>query len=214
MKRLVLFLTLGKLFVILQVNVIAQNQPSDSVVTCFLHISENFAEYYEVEGFVMNYTDPATNEKWHSPVIKPLQYDSSGYLVKVDLPARFYPPSKKLWCNAIGVDPRSPYDTVTFSYGGIVLDNIKLILKSDPMGADVFLIPNRVWTQKIKDSDWKKDISVLNEFRVNSNSTNTTAIIDQTVYVVIFKLEDRFEERIHYTRPEKVEKEQVISIKF
>lgn len=214
MNRLVLFQILCIVLIYDPLKLVAQNQPPDSVVTCFLHISENFAEYYQVEGFVMNYTDKETKEKWHSPVIKPLQYDSSGYLVKVDLPARFYPPSKKLWCTAIGVDPRSPSDTVTFSYGGIVLDNIKLILNSDPMGADVFLIPNRVWTQKIKDSDWKSDISRLNEFRVNSNSTNTTAIIDQTVYVVIFKLEDRFEERIHYTRPEKVEKEQVISIKF
>jgi hypothetical protein len=214
MNRLVLFLTLYIVLIYDPVKLIAQNQQSDSVVTCFLHISENFSEYYEVEGFMMNYTDPETKEKWHSPVIKPLQNDSSGYLLKFDFPARYYPPLKMLRCTAFGVDPRLPSDTVTFSYGGIVLDNIKLILNSDPMGADVFLIPNRVWTQKYKDSDWKKDISKLNEFRVNSNSTNTTAIIDQTVYVVIFKLEDRFEERIHYTRPEKVEKEQVISIKF
>ncbi len=105
-------------------------------------------------------------------------------------------------------------DTVGFSYGGVRLSSIRLTILSDPSGAEVYLIPNRVWQSKIEKLNWQKDPSLLGDFRVSTSLTETYTYIDQTVFKVVFRLGDQFQTLTHNPRPPAVEPEQQISVQF
>jgi hypothetical protein len=116
-----------------------------------------------------------------------------------------------MWCTATRI---VGHDTIKKNYGGVKMSNIKLLLKSNPEGAETYLIPNRIWLREFKNVSLDKDDSKLQKFRVNTSSTNTYALVDETVFVVMFKMNDKFKKVIHNTKPYNVEQQQTVWIKF
>jgi hypothetical protein len=115
---------------------------------------------------------------------------------------------------AIDTRKASEPDTVKFAYGGVELSTIRLNISSTPPGAEVYLVPNRIWQSTLEKLDWQEDLSLLGDFRVSTSLTETYTYIDQTVFKVIFKLGDQFQTVTHFTRAPAIEKEQHISVKF
>lgn len=199
---------------------IAQNdEHSDSTVSTYLHIKGDWAETGEWQdsliGFVLNNIDTSGKSNWKSKEITEFEKVGNGYFVKADIPVYVRNNSSQVWCTSISLkSDNNRLDTIKSKYGGVKLSQIKLILNSTPEGAESFLIPNRVWMSKFANTSWEKDDSVLQEFRVNTSSTNTYAYVDQTVFVVVFKLNDTYKKVIHYTKPASVQQEQPVWIKF
>ncbi|MEJ0080343.1 MAG: hypothetical protein WDM78_05145 [Puia sp.] len=114
-------------------------------------------------------------------------------------------------------DPNSveqPGIDKTIHYGGVEINNIvTLNINSDPAGAEVYIIPNSEWPD-IEKTDWKHNISKYWLYRPDISKTFTKISIDQTVYVIIFKLGDRYDIKIHYTKPKAVENPQSVSTEF
>lgn len=184
-------------------------------VSCYVRIKNKSLTDYKILNFFLQYTDSTTGEVWKSKILKPIELDSSGYLVKVDVPKKFIDLPTMLSCTAAAVDKKKyGRKTALIEYGGVSISNIKLVLNSDPLGADAYLIPNRIWQSKIKNKKWEKNNSLIADYLVNTSTTNTFAHIDETVYIVIFKYKDRFLTRIHFTKPYSVEKEQFVNVKF
>jgi hypothetical protein len=184
-------------------------------VSCYLRIKNQSLGDYKILNFVLQYTDSLTGKVWKSKSLKPLELDSSGYLVKVDVPKEFTALPTMFSCTAAAIDKKKyGRKTALIEYGGVTISNIKLVLNSDPLGADAYLIPNRIWQSKIKNKKWEKNNSLIADYLVNTSTTNTFAHIDETVYVVVFKYKDRYLTRIHFTKPYSVEKEQFINVKF
>jgi hypothetical protein len=90
---------------------------------------------------------------------------------------------------------------------------VTLNINSDPAGAEVYIIPNSEWPD-IEKTDWKHNISKYWLYRPDISKTSTKISIDQTVYVIIFKLGDRYDIKIHYTKPKAVENPQSVSTEF
>lgn len=193
----------------------AKAQVDTSEVSCFIRIKHQNLKAYRISNFVLRYSDSATGATWTSKKLKPLEQDSNGYLVKVDVPKRYSSSPIMFQCTAeASYGNRYGKKTAIVEYGGVTLSNIKLILKSSPLGADAYLIPNRIWQTKIRKKKWQKDLSLISDYLVNTSRTDTFAHIDETVYVVIFKYEDKYVQRIHFTKPYSVEKEQYVNVRF
>src|SRR5436190_818941 len=94
----------------------AQNIPDDSIISCYLHVSEAFEPDYKIVNFTLNSVDSLSKEIWRSKKITPLLKDSIGYLIKVDFPKSLFPPSNMIHCTALAVDPSQPADTMKLSY--------------------------------------------------------------------------------------------------
>ena len=186
-----------------------------SEVSCFLRIKNVAPGDYKILSFVLRYTDSLTGEVWKSEKLEPLELDSNGYLVKVNVPKKFTSLPTMLRCTA-SASYKKGYGrkTALLEYGGVTISNIKLILKTNPLGADAYLIPNRIWQSRIKNKKWQKDDSLISDYLVNTSPTDTFAHIDETVYVVIFKYQNRYITRIHFTKPYTVEKEQYVNVRF
>lgn len=194
----------------------AQKAPETGLVSYYLHIQPKQYSDSDILGFEL-YLRPKRNQAaWTSPLLTPLQQDSLGYLVKVDIPPELVTQIKMLRCTAFSLRSREGMatDTVGFSDGGVRLSSIRLTILSDPSGAEVYLIPNRIWQSKIEKLNWQKDPSLLGDFRVSTSLTETYTYIDQTVFKVVFRLGDQFQTLTHNPRSPAVEPEQQISVQF
>jgi hypothetical protein len=193
---------------------------SDSTVSTYLHVknkdwlaSDKLND--PVIGFILNNIDTLEKSNWKSTKITEFEKVKDGYFLKADIPAYVTRNSSNVWCTAITLrSSGNKTDTIRTKYGGVRLSKIKLILNSTPEGAESFLIPNRIWLEKFANTSWDKNDSELEKFRVNTSSTNTYAYVDQTVFVVVFKLNDKYKKVIHYTKPANVQEEQPVWIKF
>jgi hypothetical protein len=128
----------------------------------------------KIVAFVLTNIDTVGNASWTSGRITSIEKVDSGYFVKVNIPNAIIKNSRSLWCRGfLEKTNGNSTDTSSIEYGGVRLSRIKLILQSTPEGAESFLIPNRIWTTKIENTNWEKDNSLLEKFRVNTSSTNT-----------------------------------------
>jgi hypothetical protein len=196
----------------------AQEKSKDSLVSCFLHVNINpntgFRDYGNIKFFKLHYNN--ADVKWESDEMIPLDKDSLGYLVNANIPRDIYESNKMIDCAAfvsayenIGGDTIKRYD-----YVGVKLSNITLQLNSNPAGAEIYMFPNRYWTSAIEKTNWQKNISDYWKFKVGTSTTNTFVKIDQTVYVIVFKLGDQFKQTILFTKPESVQNQETISVNF
>jgi len=190
---------------------------SDSSVTTYLHTE---IDWWYVEpqdsliGFRFRNINRFGKQNWKSKLI--LEFDTIAlyeYYVKANIPLFALNNSKKMWCTAVYLrHSRNGLDTISREYGGVEISKIKLILKSNPQGAETYLIPNRIWMDKFDGVSFEKDDSPIQKFRVNTSSTNTYAYVDETVFVVLFKINNKYKKLIHQTKPFKVEAEQTVWI--
>src|SRR5665647_478941 len=190
----------------------------DSTVSTYLHIKGEWLPadrlHDSIIAFVLNNIDTLGKSNWKSREITEFEKDKNGYFIKANIPVYVSGNSSKMWCTSVSVKSiNGRPDTIRTKYGGVTLSKIKLILNSTPEGAESYLIPNRVWMEKFANTSWDKDESKLEKFRVNTSSTNTYAYVDQTVFVVIFKLNDKYKKLIHFTKPASIQQEQPVWIK-
>lgn len=158
---------------------------------------------------------------WYSDTLQALFRDDKGYLVKVSLPENLIRHTDMLGCTLLLYektdDPNNgqiPRLDRSIRYGGVdINNNVTLKIDSDPAGAEVYIIPNSEWPE-IEKTDWKHNISKYWLYRPDISKTSTRISIDQTVYVIIFKLGDRYDIKIHYTKPKAVEDPQSVSTEF
>ncbi len=203
-------------------------QKKDSIENYF-HIKmtdTQYGGYYrnaDLLYFVLQNVDTAGNKTWRSGQIVDFEKDGSDYFVKISIPAEVQTNSKQLWCTAFlkrrswgdrqwGNNSDVSSDTFSVRYGGTTLSKIKLLLKTNPEGAETFLIPNRIWQMKIQFQKWQSNAEILEKYRVDNSSTNTYVYIDETVYKIIFKKNNAYKSVTHYTKSETIEKEQTVSI--
>jgi hypothetical protein len=223
MKRI--YLVLAGILWIISNPALAQDTDSHNMTT-YLHVGKNVKKTMysqdpdEIElnriKFQLNY-----KKEWHSDTLPALFRDEKGYLVKVSLPENLSQHTDMLSCTLIlykkNDDPGSGQPAEidrTIRYGGIEINNIvTLKIDSDPVGAEVYIIPNSEWPD-IEKTDWKHNISKYWLYRPDVSKTSTKISIDQTVYVIIFKLGDRYDIKIHYTKPKAVENPQSVSTEF
>jgi hypothetical protein len=192
---------------------------TDSTVSTYLHIKGELIKSDKSKdslvGFLLNNIDISGKSNWKSGEITEFEKERDGYFIKADIPAYVSKNSSQTWCTAIFLrSSGNKTDTIRTKYGGVKLSKIKLILNSTPEGAESYLVPNRIWMEKFANTSWDKDDSELQKFRVNTSSTNTYAYVDQTVFVVIFKLNDKYKKVIHFTKPASVQEEQPVWVKF
>jgi hypothetical protein len=188
----------------------------NSQVSNYIHIPaiEN-KKWKKITGFILKNISSSGDTDWVSGKTDFAEKDSSGYFVKVNVPLTVLNNSKEVWCTAfVQRETQNGIDTIPVQYGGVQFSKIKLYLKSTPQGAETFLIPNRIWMQRIENTNWEKDNSKIEDFRVNTSSTNTFAYVDETVFVVLYKKNNRFKKIIHYTKPMNVEQEQTAWVEF
>ncbi len=203
----------------------AQDTASHNITT-YLHVGKNVKKSMysqnpdEIElsriKFQLNY-----KKEWFSDTLPALFRDEKGYLVKVSLPENMSQHTDMLSCTLLlyekSDDPNSvdpPAIDRTIRYGGVEINNIvTLNINSDPAGAEVYIIPNSEWPD-IEKTDWKHNISKYWLYRPDISKTSTKISIDQTVYVIVFKLGDRYDIKIHYTKPKAVENPQSVSTEF
>ncbi|MDN3547147.1 hypothetical protein [Mucilaginibacter aquaedulcis] len=178
---------------------------NDSTLLSFVHISYR-PKWAKPQSFRLSFSN---NEiQWQSNELKPITLDSLGFLVKVNVPIKLYHLNPMYSCTAT-INP-----TKKISYGGVNIHGIQLELRSNPQKAEVYLIPRRIWLNQIQNSNWQKNNALIETFLVDSDKTDTTVNIDETVYTVIFKLNDKFLVRTHYTKPQQVEPRQKVSVDF
>ena len=192
---------------------------ADGTVSTYMHLKGDWlavdGKHNTIIGFILNNIDTLGNKNWRSKEITEYEKERDGYFIKADIPAYVSDNSSQIWCTAITLrSSGDKTDTIRTNYGGVRLSRIKLLLNSTPEGAESYLVPNRIWIDKFANTSWDKDDSELEKFRVNTSSTNTYAYVDQTVFVVIFKLNDKYKKVIHFTKPASVEEEQHVWIKF
>ena len=195
------------------------NNNADTTVSTYLHVKGNWAGINvsrdSLIGFILKNVDSSGKSNWQSGKITDFEKDSGGFFIKANIPSYVPANSDQIWCTAIFLKPVTEgFDTVKIKYGGTKLSRIKLILKSSPEGAEAYLVPNRIWMEKFENTSWEQNDSKIQKFRVNTSSTDTYAFVDETVFVVLFKMKDEYKLTIHYTKPAGVEQEQTVWIKF
>lgn len=185
---------------------------ADSLVTNYVHIFDHYSAISaNVIGFSFKNRDTLDHFNWQSPKVSTFEKaDRWEYYVKLTIPESILSNSKGLWCTAYVLNGK---DTVEQEYGGTSLSTIKLILKSDPQGAESFLIPNRIWNDKFENTNWQQT-GVLDKYQVSTSNTNTHVFVDETVYVVVFKKGNKYKKIIHRTKPAQVENIQTVSLTF
>ena len=177
----------------------------DSTLLSFVHISYR-PKWATPQSFRLSYSN--NDIKWVSDELSPITLDSLGFLVKVRVPLKLYNLNPMYTCTAT-INP-----TKTISYGGVNIHGIQLELKSNPQKAEVYLIPRRIWLNQIQNSNWQKNNTLIETFLVDSDKTDTIVNIDETVYTVIFKLNDKYLIRTHYTKAKEIEPQQKVSVDF
>jgi hypothetical protein len=214
MKQLLLLFT----FIVIAAgrNEAAGQADTPKYCTNFLHIKNTFLQSYSndhpIRAFVLESHDSQGNITWVSKRIVPLGLDEDGYLVKVNLPDSIMKTAKALWCNAYVYDENAGSEQVV-KYGGVKCNSIKLLINSAPSGAESYLISNRVWMERFRDIEWQ-NADLLSPFKVDEGLTNTHVFVDETVYVIVFKLNNSYKQVIHRTRPFAVDSVQTVFSPF
>lgn len=208
-------LKLSIFFVFLSLSVFCQTD-AGATVTTFVYIENPYknqesGKEYEIKSFQLTNVDTLGKKNYKFPTISSFDKDDNGYFVKLEVPEKVLNNSSNIWCRA-KVKGGSYNGTMTVKYGGVRFSKIKLVIKSSPEGAETFIIPNRIWEQKL--STVNLNDTVLQNYRVNTSTTNTYAYIDETVYVIICKKGDQFKRITHFTKPATIEKVQIVSINF
>jgi hypothetical protein len=214
---------LGACLLIASHSVLAQDSVDNNLST-YMHVGKNVKKSMYSQDpdqielsrirFQLNY-----KKEWHSDTVQALFRDENGYLVKVRLPDYIRQRTDMLSCTLLLYEKSDDPDQIprldrTVRYGGVDINNIvTLKIDSDPAGAEVYIIPNSEWPD-IEKTDWKHNISKYWLYRPDVSKTSTKISIDQTVYVIIFKLGDRYDIKIHYTKPKAVENPQAVSTEF
>ncbi|WP_295719894.1 hypothetical protein [Mucilaginibacter sp.] len=182
---------------------------TDSVITAFLHVNptSKIKGAGTLQGFALTYNTPEIN--WYHDLARVIDKDSVGFLIKVRIPRKIYDQHKMLTCWAVWWGR----EMQVVKYGGINM-RIKLMLQSQPQRASVYLVPHRIWKSKFENTPWKEHIESLSDYMVDSDQTNTSVTIDETVYTVVFKLGNKFLIRTHYTRPMDTEPTQKVTADF
>lgn len=192
-------------------------------VTCYVHVIPNWfgrqqKGWEKVLSFVLKNTDTLGQINWQSGKITAFIKDDNEYFLKLNTPPSIPQNSSGLWCTAImqtlSKNKKKLYDTLELNCGGAHLGKIKLNLKSTPEDAAVFLIPSGIWAEKFEKSNWEKDSTIIEKFRVNTSTTDTYAYIDETEFVVLYKKNSRYKKTVCYTRPAIVAKEQTLWLKL
>ncbi|MFD2164603.1 hypothetical protein ACFSJU_19510 [Paradesertivirga mongoliensis] len=217
----------------------------NGLVTNFLYISNSYVDKPDkmVQGFILESLDSLGRTIWKSGIIAPLDADSGGYFVKAEIPlhiTRFHANincsliyqnvgkevSKSSrtgggglfgWGNAgrksnakIIIKP----DTMSMRYG-TTAGNIELELKSNPRGAETFLVPYRTWLSKIERPGGIIDYdTVERNWRVNGGLTDLPVYVDERVFMVVFKLNGRYKTLLHRTLPRAVSAKQPVFVNF
>jgi hypothetical protein len=182
---------------------------TDSVITAFLHVNptSKIKGAGKLEGFALTYNTPEIN--WYHDLARVIDKDSIGFLIKVRIPRKIYDQHKMLTCWAVWWGQ----EMQVVKYGGINM-RIKLTLQSQPQKASVYLVPRRIWKSKFENTPWKEHIESLSDYMVDSDQTNTSVTIDETVYTVVFKLGNKFLIRTHFTKPMDTEPTQKVTADF
>ena len=216
---------LAGLLLMISVTATGQDAPANQVST-YLHVGKDVKKSMYSEDprdielsrikFQLNY-----KKEWRSDTVQALFRDEKGWLVNVSLPEDISQHTDMLSCTMLLYDkiedPNSgqvPKLDRSIRYGGVDINNIvTLKIDSDPAGAEVYIIPNSEWPD-IEKTDWKHNIAKYWLYRPDISKTSTKISIDQTVYVIVFKLGDRYDIKIHYTKPKAVENPQSVSTEF
>ena len=175
-----------------------------------------------LDGIKVSTIDSSGSVFWTSEKITDFVEDSSQYAIKVEIPQIVLVKSRKTECLYLyselinkGGSKQSLETLYYFVNRSSDFSNIKLNLISTPKGAEIFLIPNRVWMKEFDGKKWQSyGETYMVKFRVNGTTTNTFTHIDETVYVVLFKLKDDYKLRTLYTKPAQIAPEQTVTITF
>lgn len=189
------------------------NNDGDTLISNFLHINDQFSKWpeWKIVGFVLQSVDTANTIKWESELISPLDKDEKGYLIKANIPSKVRKLYPKIWCSLVYTDSLKSADTLMHNYGGIRPGGITLKLQSSPKGAQTFLVSNRTWISKIKSANGTIDYKTVEEnYRVSGGNTEIEALVDETVFVVVYKLNGKYKYVVHYTKPESLQKVQTV----
>ncbi len=214
MKKLPLFLLLATM--------LCDTMAGQSVVSSYLYVESNALSKYKIIAFTLKTPDDAS-VPWESDQIKPLlKVSDSKFLIKVDVPRQVMERVNELECTGIAKNSYGLFNwlkkkdrrTIKIPYGGVALNMIRLEIRSDPQGADVYMMPVRLWDKKFKDTDLEKSIDDMERYKVNTSTTNTFARIDQTVFKIIFYANGMFKTMIFGPKPLSIEPEQSVTMKF
>ena len=210
---------------------------NDSTKTCFLRIDGRKWQDFDPSFFFLRFDEGSVH--WESPALRPIDKDTIGYLVKVSIPLKVLALNPMFRCDARGYPRILPPPAGappagapaggappaglpkggimnamrSLSYEGVFANNIQLSVKSVPSNADIYLIPNRIWKSKIKDK-WESDKSVLEDFLVAADKTDVVIDIPETVFVIIFSLNGKFEWRLFPTQPKADRPKQSVTVHF
>ena len=200
---------------------VAQNDAS-KIVSSYIYVGADTLSNYQVIAFQLKTPENATVD-WKSTWIYPLLQDSaSRFLIKADVPVEISESVDQLECTAITKNYYKMWNwlkpknkrTTEIPYGGIDLSVIKLEIKSDPQGADVYMVPIRIWDRIFKDKEIQESIEDMELYKVNTSVTDTFVRIDQTVFKIIFHANGLFKTITHRPLPQSIEPIQTVSVKF
>ena len=192
------------------------------VVSSFIYVESDTLSEYEILGFTLK-TPTSAPIDWQSGRIRPLQQDSTTrFLIKVDVPVEISKSVDELECIGIAKRPYGMWNwllpkhkrTVEIPYGGVALSVIKLEIKSNPTGAEVYLVPIRVWDKRFEGTELENSIDDMELYKVNTSVTDTFVRIDQTVFKIVFHVNGKFRTIIHRPQPQSIEPVQSVSIQF
>lgn len=175
---------------------------------------------WETEGYRLRLINDTIN--WESELLQPLDVDSAGFLFGLLIPADLVTADLMFTCTMEQSKSTKGWPWKSdnkikqrsYPYGGVQLSAIQLEIQSDPNGAEVYLIPNRIWNRDFEGEELQNKESDLLRYRVNSAFTNTHVLIDQTVFRILFRLEDDFKSIIHYTQPKSIQPSQKVFVSF
>ncbi len=168
-------------------------------------------------GFIFENWDTLGHVNWTSELVTSFIWEKGEYFVKLDLPVSIANNSREMWCTAVGRNLTAHgFDTVRFKYGGVKLSKILLQLTSDPEGADKYLIPVRVWSKYYEKPNWEKNLSKLERFFVAPQKppNPACALVDETNFIVIYRLGDKIKKLVYNTKPENIENPQKVWVEF
>lgn len=216
MKKTIVFLFLSGVFCLSAVGQVKKAR----IVSSFLHVDSDKLGKYEVEAFILK-TPKKSSITWQSDRIKPLYQESdSKFLIKVDVPEEVLENVNELRCVGITKNKYRKWwlfgykKEIEVPYGGVNFSVIKLEIKSNPQGAEVYLVPMRVWDRDFKDAVLEKSIADMEFYKVNTSVTDTFVRIDQTVFKIVFHVNDQFKTIVHRPQPQSIEPVQSVSVKF
>ena len=174
--------------------------------TVILHVdktvdlSDSIYDYRRksLHGIRVSTIDVFGNTIWTSDKVTDFIDDSSQYLIKLEIPQIILLRSKKTNCLYLystlvkkGGSEQSFETKYSSENKPGEFSNIKLNLTSTPKGAEVFLIPNRIWLKEFDGKQWQSySDNFMDKFRLNGTATNTFTDIDETVFVILFNSKD------------------------